>query len=416
MLWFAWPRSAVIQTLSSFGASHIDQMRKTLQSLIDHRLPTSVTRLDWKDAAQTMFAPYFRRPAQLSRNIDSFILELHNLVRFLRNPEHMALMEWCLSLHRRVLRSDRTGAYQEMHRLFSNMQVSDERWLNLFQMTTPLGPGAAPRDSAFQLFQTIDGVAEGCFKPQLQIIYSFAYRDVIGAWPHEVSSQDFGAIVGNFPQTHQISPSILLRDPDMNIPINQWRNIAAHKSFSLVGPRTIQVTYGKGGTKNTRQFGLHRLRKVSAWLIKTHSAVRLANTITYIEHMREIVALGKPNTGRPLSATLLGIANGLSTVGFESVEWGVEKGEGILTVTDRQARKPQEALIHASQQLVELSVGVLADIATRSCISKVSIQLLMPDGSIFGKARVTVSDADNFSLRKINLHRYMDLIEWSLGP
>ena len=387
-------------------------MRKTLQSLMEYRLPVSVTREDWKNAAQLAFAPYFRRPSQLTKNIDSFMIEMRNLARIWSYPEHMALLEWCLALHRRVLRLDRSGAYKEMHKLFPNMQVSDERWLDMFQLTTHLGPNAAPRDRVSQLFHTIDGVGEGCFKPQLQIVYSFAHREVAGTWPSDVFSLDFGTLVADFPQRQRVPPSVLLRDPDLCLSVNQWRNIAAHKSFALVRPQTVQITYGKGTTKCTRQLGLNRLRHVSAWLIRTHSAVRLANTIAYIEHMKEIVALGQPNTGRPLSSSLLGIAHGLSTVGFESVEWRTERGEGILTVKDRYARNPRHALIHASQQLVALSIGVLVDVATQSSISKVSIQLRAPDDGIFGRARVSVSDADAFSLRKLSLSSYMDRIEW----
>lgn len=389
-------------------------MKKVIQSLQDHRLPVDFSRSDWKEAVFTLFGPYFRRQVQLRANIDSFMIELRNLARFSEHPEHMALMEWCLALHRRVLRVDRAGAYKAMHQLFPNMAASDERWINIFQMTNRLGSGAAAQDLAFQLFGTIDGIAEGCFKPQLQIIYSFATRDTTGVWPQQVTSLDFGALVANFPASLRAQVPILLSDPDLNIPVNQWRNIAAHKSFKLAGPQTIQVTYGKGNIQTAR-FGLQRLRNVSRWLIKTHSAARLANTITFVEHMREIVSLGQPVTERPLSTTVLGIGHGLSTIGFEVVRWEVKRREGILVVRDRLSREPRGALIHASQQLVALSIGVLADVTTRSRITTVSLQLLLPSGNIFGAARVAVIDADAYSLRKISLGAYIARIEWILN-
>ncbi|PWC10031.1 hypothetical protein B4923_18030 [Brenneria roseae subsp. americana] len=342
------------------------------------------------------------------------MIELRNLASFMTDPEYLELMTWCLALHRRVLRVDRSGAYREMSKLFSNTIKSDESWLNMFQMTTRLPPSAAPRDKAFQLFQTIDGVGEGCFKPHLQIIYAFAYREAEGIWHDDVFEKDFGALVAGFPVTNKRPPSIFLKDPELNIPVNQWRNISAHKSFSLVAPKTILVIYGKGPRTKEQKIGLHRLSLVSSWLIKVHSAVRLANIITFVEHIREITSINQPNPERSLSSPLLGIAHGLSTVGFECIEWKVRSREGVLTVVDKINRDPIEALIHSSQQLVELSVGVLQDVATSSRVSKVSIQLKLPDGSLFGKARVSVNDADAFSLRKLSLNEYMECMEWIL--
>lgn len=391
-------------------------MEKHLNSIIEHSDPAGFTRDDWKLATESAFAPYFRRKTQLKKNLDSFMVELRNLARFVTDPEYLELMEWCLALHRRVLRVDRAGAYQEMNKLFANTMKSDESWLNLFQMTTPLPKNAEPRDKAYQLFQTIDGVGEGCFKPHLQIIYAFAHKEAKGTWPKDVRGQDFGALVGGFPNTKESPPRILLRDPEVNIPVNQWRNISAHKSFKLVGPQTILAKYGKAPKVKEQKIGLHRLRRVSSWLIKIHSAVRLANIITFVEHIREITEIQQPDLERSLASSLLGIAHNLSTVGFESSRWKVNNREGMLTVVDKLSRDPVEALIHSSQQLIELSVGVLQDVAISSKVSKVSIQLELPDGSLFGKARVLVKDADAFSLRKISLNDYMDCIEWVLEP
>ncbi|MDP5291863.1 hypothetical protein Q9290_06105 [Oceanimonas sp. CHS3-5] len=108
-----------------------------------------------------------------------------------------------------------------MNKLFANTMASDENWLNLFQMTTPLPKNAEPRDKAYQLFQTIDGVGEGCFKPQLQIIYAFAHKEAKGTWPEDVCGKNFGSLVGGFPITKISPPSIFLRDPEVNISVNQ---------------------------------------------------------------------------------------------------------------------------------------------------------------------------------------------------
>lgn len=386
-------------------------MKKIIKSLNDHKTPVEFSRGQWKEAAILHFSPYFRRTSRLHSNIDTFILELRNLARIIPHPKHLALLQWCLSLYRRVLRADRVGAYNAMHCLFGNMDISDARWMNLFQTTNLLEFDAAPQDIVFRIFETIDGVAEGCFKPQLQLIYTFAIKDATGVWPENVLSKDFGGLVANFPSSHRNQVPILLSDPDLNIGMSQWRNIAAHKSYRLVAPRTIEVSFGKGKIQ-TQRLGIHRLRGVARWIMNNHHAVRLANTIIFLEHIKEIVALGLPSVERPLSASVLQIAHDLLTVGFEVVDWKESKQVAMLVVRDRLGREPTEALVHASQQMVALSIGVLADVSTRSRIARVCIQLQLPNGRIYGAGSVAVSVADAFSRREINLRQYTDQIEW----
>lgn len=386
-------------------------MRKLVRSLKEHQLPKAFTRDDWSVATRSAFTPYFRRQRQLSKNIDSFHIELRNLARIALFPEYTDLLSWCLRLHRRVLRFDRQGAYENLLKYFANMQTSDDRWLNMFETSVPLEADAAIHDRIYQLFSTIDGVAEGCFKPQLQILFSFAQRCSGNPWPNDVTKMDFGALVAEFPGTLRSQASMLLTDPDLSIPISQWRNIAAHKTFQLVGPRTIEIKYGKG-TVQVRRLGLHRLRNVWHWLLRIHTAARLANTITYIEHMPELHALGIPTIDRRLSATLLNIAHDLSTVGFESVAWKCVKRDGVLVVRDRLGRPAQHALIHASQMLDQLSVGILLDPSTRNALDRAGISLVLQDGAPYGTALVPVQVADAFTLRKIDLAEYMDSIQW----
>lgn len=386
--------------------------KKLVASLRRHQLPKAVQRQEWKDAALAYFSPYFRRQSQLRANLDSFMIELRNLARILGHQEHLRLLDWCLALQRRVIRNDRAGGLELLRSLIVNMQRSDERWLNLFETSAALDHGAAVHDRAFQIFQTIDGVAEGCFKPQLQILYAFAVRDSTGKWPTQVDSLDFGALVAGFPANLRGQVPILLNDPDLGLPVNQWRNVAAHRTFTVVGPRTIEVRYGKGGA-HVRRFGLHRLRTAWHWLLKTHSAVRLANTIIYVEYMQELHSLGIPKLQQRMSATLMHVSHGLSTVGFETVSWEVPHDCGVLTVRDRLQRELRTALIHASQQLVPLAVGVLSDVATQTRIKNVSVLLLTGNGERFGTATVAVRDADAFSRRKLPMSKYIQRISFS---
>ncbi len=388
-------------------------MRKLIRTLHAHQVPKEFSRKDWDAATRAMFEPYFRRKQQLNKNIGLFHIELRNLARIALFPEYLDLLSWCLRLHRRVLKLDRHNAYENMIKLFDNMLVSDERWLNMFETSTPLEAGAATHDRVYQLFSTIDGVAEGCFKPQLQIIFAFAKRDIGGGWPNNVAQLDFGALVKEFPNVLKCQVPLLLADPDLAIPINQWRNIAAHKTFAMVGPQTIEITYGRGNV-HSQHLGQHRLQRIWYWLLRTHAAVRLANTIIFIEHMPELYVIGLPSVKQRLSSTIIHISHDLSTVGFETVGWKTVKRDGILSVRDCLGRSPQEALIHASQMLDQLSIGILNDPTTRNRLYRARIALILPDGSLFGSACVPVPAADAFTRGKITLSEYLDNVQWSL--
>lgn len=301
-----------------------------------------------------------------------------------------------------------------MLELLPNMQKSDDAWLSMFETSAPLEYDAPVQDRVFQIFQTINGVAEGCFKPQLQTLYAFAIKDYTGAWPSNIANLDFGAIVANFPAPLSCQIPQLLRDPDVGIGVNQWRNIAAHRSFTLVGPRTIEMSYGRG-TTHTCRIGVHRLHATWHWLLKTHSAVRLANTITFVEHMPDLHRIGLPELPQRMSTTLMHVSHGLSSIGFETISWTAKLNEGVLTLRDRLGREPRGALIHASQQLVSLGVGLLSDVVTRDRVRSVAISLVEHDGTAIGVAKVSPSDADAFSKRRLTLKQYLDRVHFSFS-
>jgi hypothetical protein len=388
-------------------------MKKLIQSLQDYRMPKKYSRSDWHNITWQMFRPFFRRPTQLKANFDAFHIELRNLARIALHKEFIELLKWNLLIYRRVIRNDRSGAYQTLIELFDNISESDNRWLNMFETSAPLARDAPIQDHAYQLFTTIDGVAEGCYKPQLQVAFAFAVRASGGGWPTNVRGMNFGGLVANYPSSLKSKAGLLLEDPDMHIPVNQWRNIAAHRDFKIIGPRTVQVSFGTT-TQQTRRFSLARLRKVWHWLLRAHTAARLTNTIIYIEHMPELYSAGLRANEHRMSATLLGICHSLATVGFECLEAFKSKGEFALLVRDRHGRNPKEALIHASQMLDQLSVGLLLDLTTQRSIERATIGLVLPDGSRFGTATVPVKIADMHSLGHITLDEYMNNIHWQL--
>jgi hypothetical protein len=386
-------------------------MKKVIDSVRDHHLE-GFTHADWDAAVKGFLGPYFRRKRAIAENRDSLHIEFRNYCRFAALPEYVSLFKWYLSLQRRAIKIDPAGAFKMLAGHFPRTGDSDRAWLNLFAISRGLESGASPHDRKFAMFMTLEGLAEGCYKPQLEILYAFAQYAKTGSWPSDTMSLDFGALVARMPAFKRPETGLLTRDPFLSVSVNQWRNAGAHRSFRLVGPQTIEIAVGKLH-KKTLRFGLRRLTQVVAWLMRVHSAVRLANVITYLEYIKELRAVGLPASTFPFGATIMRLVHGLGNAGFAVTEWRVFKRTGTLRVRNLDhSRSERDALVHASQVLDQISVAILHDPATAGVINKAAVELLGLDGQVWGSATVNVDVADAFTRGKISMNELVEQTEW----
>ncbi len=386
-------------------------MEKLLSALREYEI--SATREEWNATARREFEPYFSRKDQLEANLSMFHLELRNLARIREHPNYLELLSQTLDLHRRAISDDPVGSYKALARLARNMEASDDRWLNLFETHSPVAASAPVQDRVYSEFVGIESIAEGCFLPQLRILSTVAQREASGTWSDAAERMTFGKLVSSFPAALKPKFALAFDDIVVGIAVNQWRNIAAHKSFKVVGPQKVEVSYGT--QPHRKKIWLLELTQVLHWLVRAHAAVRLAQVIIYLEHVQEIMSNGYVARDVRLSSMLMQLAHDYRTVGFEVLSWATRGTTGVWTVKDLNGRPPRDALIHASQCLVEISVGILADAVTRDVLDSAEVALVQADGKMCGSASTPVVSADSYARGQISMREYMETIHWSIG-
>jgi len=263
------------------------------------------------------------------------------------------------------------------------------------------------------LFTMLDNVLEGALKPRLVMTAELG-RYAIGQPGHpDPWNADFGAHVMQFPPKLEPAFRLMLRDPEFQIPTNQWRNIAAHKGYATRSSRTLTVTYGR--PPRTRSLTFAALRRTLGWATRMHVAVRLALVIFQLDNFDRLLAGGlDTNASLSLSASLLRLSHALRTVGYEARTTSSQNRTLTLAAVDLRHRPIHEAIIHLSQLLDQLACAVHGDFATRGLYGRVAIELQRADGAILAVASVDIARAIAWTKGKVGQGEYVDSIMFTV--
>lgn len=303
-----------------------------------------------------------------------------------------------------MIRADRAAALRFMVECFEGTCRADEHWMSLFITQEPLGQNSRLHDHTFQTFSLLDSILEGCYKLHLRVIFGFAARDRTGRFPSDIAERDFGKLVSFITDAYSTEARLLIDDPEHHIPINQWRNIAAHKSFAIVSGNTIEVRFGRG-TPKWKHITAASLVRVVEWAKRCLATARMANVILYLEYLRELKVIGLPDVPLRLESYLVTLCHNLSIVGFECATY-VEEGDAfILSLRDRLGRAATNAIIHASQVLDRLSTALEDDPTTRHRFERTMIRLVDPNGRSVASASIKIEDAIAWTQGKLSMKK-----------
>lgn len=359
------------------------------------------------------FGPFVRRKSVLHRYREFLRTELINLRKLERNPECRMLLQRLVRLYRHELYADRTASLQQLTGLFSGTVTADENWMSLF-IRAEHPPSEALQDQVQAQFDWLDVVLEGCHKYHLRILYAFSLHQHNGSFPADVASMDYGALVAGLPQWARFRFRYLCEDPEHSIPVSQWRNIAAHKTFAIRSSRTLEVTYGRGANKRTQGMTTASLRRVFDWSINALNTLRLATVIVYLEYMNELHDAGLKDATIRLDSWLTTLFHNLRLVGFQGVSHSARARLLTIELLDTQSRPVRDAIIHASQVLDQMSVAVDSDPAIRPRPERASVRLLNAEGNVVAEASVRVTDAIRHSEGRSTLQQYIDTIDFMI--
>lgn len=254
--------------------------------------------------------------------------------------------------------------------------------------------------------------AEGCIKPRLHFLFGFAKFLNNGAYPTQ--SQDFGSYIANWPL--RLAPKLksLFYDPIFRVPINQWRNIAAHKDYRQIGANIFELHFGKTNP-TTCQFTFEQLELVLVWAKGLLSVCRMAEVIISIEFMPELKQAGLQNPIIRFDAWMIGLSHNLRMVGFTYISELQDGGELKIMFSDDLQRSPRDAIIHLSQALTQIALAVSSDVGLQDNVTTVGVALCTKDEKEYASAQVSVDIALQHMNRNLTQKQYIYEIEFSFA-
>lgn len=335
------------------------------------------------------------------------------MAKILPYREHTDLLKLLLRTYRSAIRADRNGSYRFLCLLFPDTVSADEKWMNLVMTHTTLPANAPLTDRIYQNFDLLDAVLEGSYKLHLRLLYGFSLKHAGSPFPSNVRGLDFGQLITNLPRSIAAQVQILLEDPEHHIKANQWRNIAAHKTFAMKSSRTFEMEYGKLNPRFKRTTLASLLRTVN-WAALALSTLRLATVIIYLEYMKELKAAGLKDAPLRLESWITGLCQNLGTVGFRCVSYKEHQRQFTLYLKDDLRRPVRDAVVHASQILDQLSLGLDSSLSHRVKINRAGVALVDEQDRIQATASVDIRVALASLNRKIKRKKYVGLIDFAI--
>jgi hypothetical protein len=357
---------------------------------------------DWDGAVRKHLGPYVRRKSIFSRDRELLRAELLNLAKIEPFSECTTALRIILGKYRAAIRAQPAASLGFLANRFEEIARADEHWMNLFMSQEPIPEHSRPHDHAFRIFTMLDSILEGCYKLHLRVVFGFASHSQTGHFPADAGSADFGQLCSPIEAAYSWKARFLVEDPANKIAANQWRNIAAHKSFMVVSESALEVRFGKGSVK-TQLIAFSALGDLVEWARRCLDTTRLANVIICLEYLKELKDIGIPDTPIRLESFLTMLCHNLGIVGLECRAFDEEQESLVVTVQDRLGRNFVAAIIHASQVLDQISTAVEQDRSTAQRLKRAEIRLVDLDGKYIASASIRIEDALDWSLGKLTM-------------
>ncbi len=185
---------------------------------------------DWNALIKLKLRKYFTEDLVFEENKEILRTEIINYIKFCTQEEYFKLFEWTFDLFKDCILLDRQKSIKILADSFDDISNTDMRWMTNF-LIQPDSSNFSERDKISYYFKAIDETLEGAFKPRFKILHKLINLK-LNQTIVDNSSFDFGKLIRQLPSQARGYVSLFLEDPLFSIPTNQWRNIAAHKSFT----------------------------------------------------------------------------------------------------------------------------------------------------------------------------------------
>jgi len=367
---------------------------------------------DWNDLIKLKLGKYFINDTVFEKNKEVLRTELINYIGISEKPLYFKLFEWTYELCADCISIDKQKTIKIFSDSFQDISNTDMKWMTNV-LTQPDYKQFSERDKVSYYFKVIDETLESVFKPRLKLLDKLI-RLKLGQNVLDNSDFDFGKIVREFPNEFENEISLFLKDPIFSISTNQWRNIAAHKSF-IIKKDCVEVKYGRTNIQSTTM-SIEEFYNITHWTQDIYRTIRLAQVFTDLNYIEEIVTElgGTDNLNIRFESALLHITHNMQIVGFEFVSTEELSDTFCLNVKGKVNHDLKSSLIHASQCLDQLSCAIYDDEFTRENFENTRICIVDNDSNKLASATISIEIALKKANSEIDLEEYLSNMKFEI--
>lgn len=367
---------------------------------------------DWNALIKLKLGKYFPDDTIFEKNKDLLRTEIINYIRFSEKPEYFKLFEWTFNLIEECLNINKEQTIKILADSFYEVSNTDMKWMSnvLIQPDTST---FSERDKICYCFKLIDETLESVFKPRFKLLDKLA-NFKLNQTIIDNSKYDFGRLIKDFPIQLKSDTGLFLEDPIYSIPTNQWRNIAAHKSY-IINKENIEVEYGKINIQKLT-ISIPEFYRIFYWTQDIYGVIRLAQVLTDLNYTEEIVTeLGATESiDIRFESSLLNIIHNMQIVGFEFDSTEEVSDTFCLNVRGKINHDIKSSLIHASQCLDQLSCAIHDDKFVRDNFKNTRISIVDENRNKLGSATMAIQTAIMKVKNEINLDEYLDNMKFEI--
>lgn len=378
----------------------------------DLEFTTDFSVEDWNNLVKLKLGKYFGNDTILEQNKELLRTEIVNFIRFSEKTDFFILFEWTFSLLKDCIIIDKQKTIKIIAESFEDISNTDMRWMTNV-LTQPDTNEFSERDKISYYFKVIDETLEGAFKPRFKLLDKLA-RIKSGEDVIDNSTFDFGILVRDFPTQFAHNISLFLKDPYFAISTNQWRNIAAHKSYKI-GKSDIVVEYGKNKPITT-SISHEEFYKIVYWTQDIYRVIRFAQVLIDLNYIDDIVSAlgGTENLNIRFESSLLHLIHNMQIVGFEFISTEEQGDTFCLKIKGKAGFDLKSSLVHASQCLDQLSWSIHDDKFVRDNFQNTQICIVDKDLNTIGSAKISIEVAMKRAKNEIDLNEYLQNMEFKI--
>lgn len=367
---------------------------------------------DWNQLINDVFRKYFLTQNSIDNNRWLLRTEIINYVMLENDPVYRDLFDTTHNFYRDFFRTDYDFTFNYFNDSLNLINKTDSTWMSLYN-TQVIITELCETDRIDYLFQQIDSILEKVLRPRLLHLYYLGLYKKSGNKIVD-SELSFGNLIDNFPISFS-SCELYLSDPINHIKTSQWRNIAAHKSYSIKN-NEIHISYGNK-LQHHIIISFNDLQNVVNWIQGIYRALRLSQVLLYLEYIPEIrknLRLKCDTTVR-YDSCMITLLHNMAIAGFEFTNQVV----GINKIFFDFIKNPNEdiktSIIHSSQCFDKIAFALDNDPFMKGKYKSICIRNISPiNKKVLSVAEADISDIIDFLEKKIDQVKFCNLIYFDI--